>query len=208
MNKKFIIFLLVACAGIVAIGVMWGSAPKTQTPPSVLSTVPADGASHNPYLPIQITLSRAPKEGEVVATLSPAAETKTSAEGNILKISPTSVFAPKTTYAVSLNTSPSYSFTFTTETDVENFPSYNESLRASVDAYQKEFGTQDAALADIRQNSPVTGDGFVITYSYKNDVYTVTLAPPADQSKIKFQSWLTQKGVTKPELLQINYIAQ
>jgi len=207
MNKKPYI-LLIVCAGVIVVGMLFGSVSKPEPLPVVLTTSPVNHATHNPFLPVIITFDRAPKENEIAAIFDPDVAIRLTIEGNTIKITPATSFAPETTYTVHINTSPEYTFTFTTETDVENYPNYNESMKTFLQQYKQEYGIQDAALADIRKNSPVTGDGFVITYSYKNNTYTVALKSPADQSKLHFQSYLKQKGITKTDTLRINYINQ
>jgi hypothetical protein len=206
MNKKLFI-ILILCVGIFAVAVAYELRPQTQ-PLVILSTSPADQTSQNPFSPLAITFNRTPKENEVAISIVPSTKTTSSVEGNTIKITPDTMFLPNTQYAVSVNTSPPYSFGFTTQSDIGNSPSSHVITVAANEQYRQQNATQDAELSFIRLHAPLKEAGFTINYSYADDVYTIGLSQPYDQNKTSFLEWLTQSGVTNLTNLRVVYVEQ
>lgn len=210
MNKKLFLLLIVS-VGIVVAAAAYTLRAQTQPPVVrlvVSSTSPANQASQNPFLPLVVTFNRAPKEKEVVVSIVPSTKTTTTIEGYTIKITPETTFLPETQYTVSLNTSPQYTFGFTTQTDVGNSPSTNAIFNKVNQQYQRQNATRDAELSYIRLHSPLKENGFTVNYSYANDTYTIALFPPYDQNKGAFLNWLEQSGVTAVAGLRIDYVNQ
>lgn len=206
MNKKILI-LLILCAGVIIAAAAYELRPQPSSL-VVVSTSPANQASHNPYAPLLVTFNRVPKENEVAASVVPGTKTTSTIEGNTMKITPETTFLPETSYEVSLNTSPQYTFRFTTQTDIENAPGTDDITNKANEQYRQQNATQDAALANIQTNAPLHENGFTINYSYANNTYTIALSPPYDQNKSGFLTWLRQSGITDTTSLRITYVNQ
>jgi hypothetical protein len=206
MNKRLLI-ILILCVGVGVAAAFWALRPQI-IPLAVVSTSPANGAIQNPYVPVIITFNRALKENEIAVSVVPTTKTASSIGGNAIKITPETTFLPETPYTVSINTSPPYAFSFTTQTAMENSPGWNDASAKAFEQYQQKNASQDAALADIRTHAPIVQPGFTITYSYANNTYAVTLRAPYDQNKSAFLGWIKQKGVSDTSTLRIKYINQ
>jgi hypothetical protein len=217
MSKKLFI-LLIVCVGVIVVAAAYVYtrrqrpqpvvAPPSITPLVVLSTSPTDQASHNPFLPVVVTFNRAPHENEVSVSVVPSTKTTSATEGNTITITPQTTFLPESHYTVSLNTIHPYTFSFVTQTDIENDPRSNGIFKKVNQQYLQQNTAQEAALTDIRKNAPIKENGFTVNFSYADDTYTIVLLPPYYQNKSAFLNWLQQRGVTNLTNLRINYINQ
>ena len=179
------------------------------SPLAVVSTVPADKTTHNPYQPVTITFNRSPKESEYSVSFSPPVEFIVSSGGDpSIRLTPKTNFDERTRYTVTVSTAPAYVFTFETEQLASNIPGWNEQFDKALDAYDKKYGLQNRALTNIRKTSPVKQDGFVVRYSYDDNYYSVTLSPPYQQNKDAFFRWFTSLGVTDLSLVPLRFINQ
>jgi len=177
-------------------------------PIRVTATNPTNNSSLNPFSPVIITLNQDVRQNDVKITINPTTDVNIVESGKTIQIVPKTKFTPNTQYSINIGTDPSYVIVFTTERSTENFPGWNQLVSKSLQQYEQQNATQDAALKDVRTHAPIGGNGFNISYSYADDSYTITLSSPYDQSKNSFLSWLTQKGVTNLTSLRLNYVNQ
>jgi len=206
MIKKLLI-ILVLFLGVVVAAVTYELHSQPQ-PLTVLSTLPVNRGSQNPFLPLIVTFNRAPTKGEGIISIAPDTKITSKTEGKTIIVTPTTLFLPETEYAVSINTSPPYTFGFTTQTDIENAPGASDAMHKANEQYHQQNVVQDAALASIRKNAPLKENGFTVNYSYAGDTYTIVLSVPYEQNKAAFLNWMEQHGVTDSSNLLINYVNQ
>ncbi len=175
-------------------------------PLAVIQSVPAPGATHNPFSPVIFYFNRAPKTNEATFSIQPQTDVSItiSSESSVL-ISPKSVFKPLTTYQITVNTSPPFSLRFETEQAENNTPGWNALFDATQKQYLQTYGSQDEALTEIRTKTPINEPGFQINYSYKNNTFTVNLLAPYESNKTAFLQWIKQKGVTDLSTVRIVY---
>lgn len=204
LNRKTIIislfFLAITIGVIVRIMI-----PK---PLIVISSNPALNQTHNPFLPLEVTFNRSPKENDIFIDLNPSASFSASYQDNKLTITPQTQFDSFTNYILTLNTDPVFILKFTTQSDISNPPGWNEMFNQSFSEYQAEFGTQDKALSEIRQNVPIKQADFTLDYAYKNNTYTITLKSPYTSSKQNFIDWFEKQGVTDLTNIRLKYVNQ
>lgn len=198
----FILFLFIVSA--LAAYLLY---PKP-APLRVVSTEPADRGHVSPFLPAIITFNRNVLLKDVSLLIDPATNVTLVPSGKTIRIVPQTKFAPQTQYAVRVETSPPYVFSFFTEQFIENAPGWNRLMDESFRQYEQQNATQDAALIYINTHVPVKESGFGVNYSYTNNTYTVSLSPPYDQNKNVFLNWLKQQGVSNTADLRIRYINQ
>jgi hypothetical protein len=97
-------------------------------------------------------------------------------------------------------------------------PDYNpyEATKEWNDAYQTELNKYinsrnpkaDAALSNIRLNSPTVETGFRIEYDYSNSTYTIILSSPYEENRAKTIKWLASQEITTDMLntLRIKWV--
>lgn len=173
----------------------------------VVQSVPAPGATLNPFSPVVVYFNRSPKKNELTFDIQPKTEVSVtiSSESSVL-IFPKTTFTPSTTYQITINTSPPFSLRFETEQIENNTPGWNDLYNAAQQQYTQTYGSQDEALTAIRTKTPIKEPGFQVDYSYRNNTYTVTLSAPYESNKAAFLSWIKQKGVSDLSVVRIVYV--
>lgn len=119
--------------------------------------------------------------------------TKTTTTPKQIKIKPTPT--------VTIKTSPSpLPIVYNNSIEWENM--YNKMIKE----YDKGRNPQtEKTLAYIRKNSPITKNNFIINYSYRHNIYTITLLNSTTQKEVI--DWLKNQGVDNHTLnnLQIHW---
>jgi len=182
---------------------------QKNTSPSliIVNTSPTSSTAHNPFSPVVFYFNRPPTENEVVFSIKPRTEVIiTASSSSSIVLSPKTMFQPSVTYQITANTIPPFSLQFETEQAENNTPGWNELNSAAHQQYMQMYGSQDEALADIRTNIPIKQPGFEISYSYKNNTYTVSLLAPYESNKSAFLAWIKQKGVSNLNTVRIIYV--
>lgn len=208
IKSPFVLFL-VSVVAIGAIVLFFTSHPGGPALLSVVSSVPSQSSTLNPFSPIIIVFNRPPAPNEYTVIVTPSTDFSiTSPTNTSIQIKPASSFKPQTLYTVSISTNPPYVLSFTTQQEADNAPGWNTMFNQIEQTNQLQYATQGALLEGVRKNAPIKQSNFTIDYSYDSDVYTVTLVAPYDQSKSSFLSWLARGGVKDTSGMTIRYIDQ
>lgn len=203
LNKKPAVALLM----VVVLALMYFFVKSFSPQPlAVISTVPSDDTSHNPFLPVTITFNRQPKNGEVVVSFDPETEVTERINGATIELIPTYTYTEQVQYHVTVNTKPQYVFTFVTEQIGSNAPGWNEMFDAAEKQYRSVNAAQDKALELLRTTAPHKEPGFSVNYTYKTNTFVIELSAPYETNKTKFLDWINARGVSDLSTVRIEYI--
>lgn len=203
-STLLVLGLLICLLGVFVALRIWPIRP----PLRVVHANIQEGATLNPFLPIELTFNRAPQPKELVVDINPKIDLRITPVGSTptVHIAPTANFDALTDYALTINTKPPFVLRFKTEEIASNAPGWNEAFQKETANYRAQFGAQDDALIAIRKSLPITNSTFGLTFNYKNSTYVFTIKKPYDQSKQGALKWFREQGVTDLTVLRIQWV--
>jgi len=203
-NNRKLLFILGGLAGIIILALANLLPSK---PISLITTVPENNQYHNPHQPITLTFNRRVSPKSIQATLAPTLEFDVlRGDKNTILVQPKTKLEPETQYQLILTSPVQHTLTFQTDIEAGQLENWNQLFNQQAEEYQKLHGVQNNALTQIRRNSPISQQGFIINYSYKTSTYTIILSPPYDQTKTQAIDWLNSEGITNFDLMRLNWI--
>jgi len=178
---------------------------------AVIATKPPPNTNHNPFLPLEITFNQTFEVNSLQYTLTPPTNIVPSIDSttNTLILTPNPSFESESQYTLTINLDPSFTLSFATQQIESNTPGWNEQFEAANQTYLQEHGTQDKALMELRQKTPLVTTNFTIDFEYKTNTYIITLTKqPYSQTQQEAVDWLYQKGITDLSTVRIKWLQQ
>lgn len=173
----------------------------------ITGTIPANQDYFNPNQPVELIFNQPVNLSVLAVETSPKTEIVLllGEKSNQVLVRPKDSWQSETNYSLTVKLAKPYTLNFITEVQAGNSSGWNEAFIEELEKEVEANKPQYDGLRNIRRAAPIYQNGFNITYSYRNNTYTIALSPPYEESKTKAIKWFNDQGVTDFTYVRIDW---